>query len=284
MTTHTRSAPPGVSADQLAALLGAMKDSDSVELKLTVPTEEHRATIASMPLDPVEAQPRQVFFFDTPDLALDRAGLVVRARRVQGGAGDTVVKLRPVIPAELPTRLRKSPDFKVEVDVLPGAIGVCSGSLKGTTTGARIRQAVDGTRPLASLFSKEQRAFFAEHAPEGIALDDLSVLGPTFVLKDVFKAKELGRRIVTELWLYQDGSRILEISTKCAPSEAFQVAAEARVYLSDHGVTIGGQQATKTRTALEFFSKQLTASASEASSGGNGTRPTSRRAKTGARG
>jgi hypothetical protein len=283
VTTHTRSATPGVSADQLAALLGAMKDSDSVELKLTVPTEEHRATIASMPVDPVEAQPRQVFFFDTPDLALDRAGVVVRARRVQGGGGDTVVKLRPVVPADLPGRLRKSPDFKVEVDVLPGAIGVCSGSLKGTTTGARIRQAVDGTRPLASLFSKEQRAFFAEHAPAGVDLDSLVPLGPTFVLKDVFKAKELGRRIVTELWLYQDGSRILEISTKCAPSEAFQVAAEARVYLSDHGVTIGGQQATKTRTALEFFSKQLTASTSEAASGRNGTRPTSKRPKTGTR-
>jgi hypothetical protein len=284
VTTDMRSATPAaVSADQLAALLGAMKDSDSVELKLTVPTEEHRATIASMPVDPVEAQPRQVFFFDTPDLALDRAGVVVRARRVQGGGGDTVVKLRPVVPADLPARLRRSPAFKVEVDVLPGAIGVCSGSLKGTTTGARIRQAVDGTRPLANLFSKEQRAFFAEHAPAGVDLAALVPLGPTFVLKDVFKAKELGRRIVTELWLYQDGSRILEISTKCAPSEAFQVAAEARVYLSDHGVTIGGQQATKTRTALEFFSKQLAASTSEAASGGNGTRPTARRPKDGAR-
>jgi hypothetical protein len=284
VTTDTRAAAPAaVSADQLAALLGAMRDSDSVELKLTVPSEEHRATIANMPVDPVEAQPRQVFFFDTPDLALDRAGVVVRARRLQGGAGDTVVKLRPVVPADLPARLRKSPDFKVEVDVLPGAIGVCSGSLKGTTTGARIRQAVDGTRPLANLLSKEQRAFFAEHAPAGVDLDALVPLGPTFVLKDVYKAKELGRRIVTELWLYQDGSRILEISTKCAPSEAFQVAAEARVYLSDHGVTIGGQQATKTRTALEFFSKQLSASTAEAVRGGNGTRPTSKRPKSGAR-
>ena len=99
------------------------------------------------------------------------------------------------------------------------------------------------------------------------------------MLKDVFKAKELGRRIVTELWLYQDGSRILEISTKCAPSEAFQVAAETRVYLSDHGVTIGGQQAAKTRTALDFFSNQLSASTREAASGGNGVRPTSRRRK-----
>ena len=271
MTTDTRPSAPPVTAEQLAALLAAMKDSDSVELKLTVPTGEHRATIASLPVDPVEAQPRQVFFFDTPDLALDKAGVVVRARRIQGGDGDTVVKLRPVVPAELPPELRRSASFKVEVDVLPGGIGVCSGSLKGGTSNIRIREAIDGTRPLSKLFSKEQRAFFAQHAPAGLELDALVPLGPTFVLKSAFKAKELGRRVVTELWLYQDGSRILEISTKCAPNEAFQVAAEARVYLSDHGVTVGGQQATKTRTALEFFSKQLAA--------GGGARPGARRTK-----
>jgi hypothetical protein len=282
MTTESRPSAPAATADQLAALLAAMKDSDSVELKLTVPTEEHRATIARLPIDPVEAQPRQVFFFDTPDLALDRAGMVVRARRIQGGDGDTVVKLRPVVPADLPASLRKSPSFKVEVDVLPGAIGVVSGSLKGVTTGADIRQAIDGARPLSKIFTKEQRAFYTDHAPAGIELDSLVALGPTFILKSVFKAKELGRRVVTELWLYQDGSRILEISTKCAPNEAFQVAAEARVYLSEHGVTIGGQQATKTRTALEFFSRRLAAAAASQPTGGDGARSTARKPKAGA--
>ncbi|HET8786737.1 MAG TPA: hypothetical protein VFM38_13945 [Candidatus Limnocylindrales bacterium] len=266
MTTEKTPTAPAASPEQLAALLAAMKGSDSVELKLTVPTDEHRATIAGLPIDPVEAQPRQVFFFDTPDLALDKAGVVVRARRIQGGIGDTVVKLRPVVPADLPSAIRKSPMFKVELDVLPGGIGVVSGSFKGVTTGAKIRQAVDGSRPISKLFSKEQRAFFTEHAPAGIDLDRLVALGPTFILKSVFKPAEFGRRIVAELWLYQDGSRILEISTKSLPAEAFQVAAESRVYLAQHGVTIGGQQATKTRTALEFFSKQLAAASSAAAS------------------
>ena len=59
-------------------------------------------------MDPLEAQIRQVFFFDTPDLALDKAGVVVRARRIQGKGDDSVVKLRPVVPAELPAELRES--------------------------------------------------------------------------------------------------------------------------------------------------------------------------------
>jgi hypothetical protein len=60
---------------------------------------------------------------------------------------------------------------------------------------------------------------------------------------------------VVEVWFYPGGSRILELSTKCAPDEAFQVSAEARAFLSARGVNLFGEQETKTRTALEFFSE-----------------------------
>ena len=63
--------------------------------------------------------------------------------------------------------------------------------------------------------------------------------------------------MVAELWNYPDGSRIVELSTKCAPGEAFQVAAETRAFLFERGVELTGEQQTKTRTALEFFSNEL---------------------------
>jgi len=271
MTTETTAgANPGI-----ADLLAAMRASDSIELKMTVPTSSHRATIASLPLDPVETQPRQVFFFDTPDLKLNGAGVVVRARRIQGGRGDTVIKLRPVVPAELPAELRQSAAFNVEVDVLPGFLGVCSGSLKGKIPNDDIRDAIAGGRPFRKLFSKEQRTFYAQHAPAGIDIDSLTVLGPTFVLKGVFTPEKLGRRFVAEVWLYPDGQRILELSTKCLPNEAFQVAADARAYLQSHGVPMDGIQQTKTRTALEFYSAELQAGANAGSVNGasNGAQP-----------
>lgn len=71
--------------------------------------------------------------------------------------------------------------------------------------------------------------------------------------------EDLARKLVAEFWLYPDGSRILELSTKCAPSEPFQVAAEARAFLIAHGVELTGEQQTKTKTALEFFSRELQA-------------------------
>ena len=241
---------------EIGVVLELMKNADSVELKLTVPSRSHRATIRGLPVDPIEAQPRQVFFFDTPDLALNKAGVIVRARRIQGGKGDTVIKLRPVVPDELPAQLRASADFKTEVDVIPGGF-VCSGSFKGRTTAAAIRDAVNGQKPLRKLFSKDQRAFFAEHAPDGIDLDTLTTLGPTYTLKATFEPKELGRRFTVEMWLYPDGSRILELSTKAAPAEAFQVAAQARAYLAGTGIDLSGAQEPKTRAALEFFASEL---------------------------
>jgi hypothetical protein len=255
MTTTDRRTQP-LSDDDVRSMLALMKGSDTVELKLTVPDEGHRWTINALALDPIAAQIRQVFFLDTPDLSLNKIGVVVRARRVQGKSADSVVKLRPVEPSELPDDLRRSPAFGVEVDAMPGGY-VCSASLKGVTDNVQVREAVTGRKPVRKLFSKAQRRFYDAHAPEGVGLNDLTVLGPIFVLKLKWVPLEIARRMVAELWLYPDGSRILELSTKCRPNEAFQVAAETKAFLNERGVDLSGEQQTKTKKALEFFSKEL---------------------------
>lgn len=258
---------PRLSDDDLARVMDLIRGSDSVELKLTIPAGDHRATIRGLPLDPVEAQPRQVFFFDTRELALNDAGIVVRARRIQGGRADTVVKLRPVEPADLPAELRQSPAMKVEVDLIPGGF-VCSASFKGRSSGQDVRQAVSGEVPLRKIFSRDQREFYAAHAPAGVDLDSLVPLGPTFVLKAGFRLDPTasapeGRAAVAEMWLYPDGSRILELSTKCEPREAFQVVAETRHDLLRRGISLTGAQQTKTKAALDFYRAELAASGAE---------------------
>jgi hypothetical protein len=211
-------------------------------------------------MDPLEAQIRQVFFFDTPDLALYREGLVVRARRVQKKGDDSVVKLRPVVPANLPDDLRGLSGMVVEVDAMPGGF-VCSATLKRTLDGGEVREVARGARELRKLFSKQQRAFFAAHAPEGLDMDSLVLLGPINVLKLRFSPAGYERRMVAELWTYPDYSRVLELSTKCLPGEAFDVAARARAFLSERGIDTSGPQETKTRKALEFFTKRLAVTA-----------------------
>ena len=249
----TSTAAPKLSDDQLVEMLSLMQDSDSVELKLTIPESAQRSTVMALGMDPLAAQVRLIYFFDTPDLALERAGVVVRARRIARG-DDSVVKLRPVVPSELPPKLRASEFCKVEVDAAPGG-HVCSASLKGAPK-TPVSDVVSGSAPIRKLFSKEQRAFFAEHAPAGVELDDLALLGPLFVLKLKATPPGYAGKMVVELWLFPDGSRVLELSTKCAPTEAFQVAAEARAFLSERGIKTTGTQTTKTRKALQTFAKQ----------------------------
>jgi len=245
-----------LSGDDFLKILKLGKGANSIELKLSVPLTGHRATIKSIGLDPVEAEPRQAFFFDTPDLALNRAGLVVRARRIQGGGADTVIKLRPVDPSTIDPEIRRSAAFKVEVDVMPGGF-VCSASFKGLCSGQEVLDVSAGTLALRKIFSKEQRAFYDAHAPAGITMDKLAILGPTFLLKAKHQPKDFDRRIVIEMWLYPDGARILEVSTKCLPAEAFEVGAAFKAYLAGHGIALGAEQAPKTKTSLKFFSAKL---------------------------
>jgi hypothetical protein len=243
--------------DQLADMLALTSHADSVELKLTVPNTQRRSTVAALGMDPLDGQIRQVFFFDTPDLRLNQAGVVVRARRVQGRGDDTVVKLRPIVPDQLPPSVRNAKTMVVEVDAMPGGY-VCSASFKGALgPGDAVKQAAAGDRAIRKLYSKSQRAFYEAHAPDGLDMNDLTVLGPINVLKLKFTPKGFNRRMVAELWLYPDGEQILELSTKCPPSEGFQVGLEARAFLAERGVDLFGEQQTKTKTALEFFSRSL---------------------------
>ena len=245
---------PNLTDEQLGELLAVLSDAGSVELKLTVPESDQLSVARSLGLDPVDAQIRQVFFFDTPALGLNAHGVVVRARRVQGRGGDSVVKVRPVEPGALPPRFRNARGMKVEVDAMPGGF-VCSATMKRSVDNSDVAAAVAGDVPLTTLFSDKQRAFLDAHRPAEVSLADLSVLGPVLVLK--LKLRDAGRPFVAEMWLFPDNSRVLELSTKCTPDDAFQAAAEARVFLAGRGVDLSGAQETKTRRALEFFAARL---------------------------
>lgn len=243
---------------QLQDMLALAKASDSVELKLTVPENAYASTANALGMDPLEAQIRQIFFFDTPDLKLNHAGLVVRARRISGSNDDSTVKMRPVDPKTLPKKLRNSLAFGVEVDAMPGGY-VCSGSMKGEIGKRDVRQVVFDGRPIRKLFSKDQRAFYEEHAPDGITLDQLSILGPINVFKLKFQPKGAKIPMVAEYWLFPDNTSVLELSTKCPPKDALTTANRLRTYLTGKNVSLSGEQQTKTKAALELFSARLVA-------------------------
>jgi hypothetical protein len=240
--------------ESIVQVLSQLKSTDGVELKMIVPDADRHSAVLELDLDVLDCDLRQAVFFDTPDLQLSRAGVVVRARRARKG-GDSVVKLRPVVPAEVPGRLRRLDGFTIEVDAMPGAF-VCSGSLKEQVDNADVKEVLQGKRSIPRLFSRQQRAFYAEHAPKGLDLDALIPLGPINVAKAKFELDEaIGRKAAAELWFYPDGTRILELSMKCTPDEAIRLAAQMRAVLTRRGIALTGEQQTKTRKALQYFSR-----------------------------
>jgi hypothetical protein len=243
------------SEDQrIADALTLLEDVERVEFKLTVRDTEQASAVEALDLDVLDAELRHVVFFDTPDLRLNRAGVVVRARRIRKG-GDTTVKLRPVIVGALPGKLRRSSGFSVELDVTPVAL-VSSGSLTEEVDNDDVKAVLRGTRPIRKLFRPKQRSFYAQHAPRALDLDALVAFGPVNVAKLKFVPRKFkGREGAAELWFYPDGSRLLEISTKCPRDDAFQLLTECRALLARHGISHEGPQETKTRKALDYFSK-----------------------------
>jgi len=239
---------------KIVEALNLMKNADSVELKMIVPDTDRASAITALDMDVLQAELRQVVFFDTPDLKLNRSGVVLRARRTRKG-GDTVVKLRPVIPTELSNRLRRSSSFTIEVDAMPGQF-VCSGSLKAKADNSVVREVMLGKRAIRKLFLPEQRSLYKQHAPKGLDIDSLIPFGPINVAKlKLASGFFRGLVVAAELWFYPDGSRVLELSTRCGHDEVFQVSAEARAFLVRRGITIDGKQQTKTQKAMDYFSR-----------------------------
>ena len=191
---RSSSGTPRLTDAQLGEMMRLIAGADSVELKATV------SALAASRHDPGPADgPGRGAA--SPDVLLRHAG--PRAQQARGSscaragaraaAGDTVIKLRPVVPADLPASLRKQADFNVEVDVLPGGF-VCSASFKGRADGAEIRRAVAGKLPLRRLFSKTQREFYRDHAPEGIELDSLVAAGPDVHPQDPLRRPDRHRQ------------------------------------------------------------------------------------------
>ena len=263
--TAAATAPPAttggssrLSDAQLGEVLKLIRGADSVELKATVPVDQHRATIQGLPLDPVEAQPRQVYFFDTPDLTLNKAGLVVRARRTQGGRGDTVIKLRPVEPGG-PARVPPAPGRLQRRGRRPArrlrVLGVAQGPLdrrRGPRGGDRRQPRCAACSRSRSASSTGRTRPRASRSTISSRSGRRSCSSPASTSSSALTKRSI-QSLVAEMWFYPDGSRILELSTKCLPEDALKVAGETRAYLVERGINLDGEQQTKTKTALEFY-------------------------------
>ena len=231
MTTTPTATPVALSHEQIAELLDLLKDSDSVELKLTVPEHDQRSAVVALGMDPLEAQIRQVFFFDTPDLALDKLGVVVRAPAHPGQG-------RRLGREAAAGRAVGAPGGAARLDRLPRRGRRAARRLRllgdAEADARRRRGQEDGGRraPGAQALLEAAARALRRACAEGSSSTTCRSSGRSSCSSCASRPKELGRRLVAEMWIYPDGSRVLELSTRAATNEAFQVAAEARAFLA----------------------------------------------------
>jgi hypothetical protein len=245
--------------EELARLLRLAPHADRMELKLLVPSGAHQETYAALGLHFTRASGQRVYYLDTPDRQLHRRGVVARVRSIRGRPDDSVVKLRPIAPADIPTSLRQSKNCVVEIDGMPGAY-VCSAALKSRLGSDDVAVAMSDDRPLHTLFSPRQRALLAPRLPRDVSIDDLTVFGPVDARRHKLALAGSDRILLAEQWTFPDKTRLLELSTRCLPGHALHTAAHTATLLRAHGVDLTGPQQTKTSATLKFFA-DATASA-----------------------
>jgi hypothetical protein len=226
----------------------------AVEMKITARARDEDEVVEALERGDVEPEAREVCFFDTSNLTLLEAGIVLRARLVHDGADDSTVKLRPVDPKSLSERWKSDPKLELEVDAV-GDEYVTSAKLGADQDRGEIDDVVQGRRNLRTLFSGDQEQFLADHAPGGAPVDwdQLRLLGPVQVHKWEVEPKELGYEVTVEEWVLPDRSDLVELSIKVDPHEAVEANERFVEFLRARGLDTEGEQQTKTRTALEYF-------------------------------
>jgi hypothetical protein len=224
----------------------------AIEIKITARAKDEDAVRAALDSAGIEAEKREVYFFDTPELALFDAGIVLRARLVHDGADDSTVKLRPVVPERLSEYWKELDGFEVELDAV-GEQAICSAKLSVDQKRGEIEEAVGGERAVRRLFSEEQEKLLKEHGPGGVTWDELAVLGPVDVRKWEVEPKGFDYEVTIEEWVLPDDSDLVELSVKAEPGDADKASAAFVELLRSRGIDTEGDQQTKTRAALRYF-------------------------------
>jgi hypothetical protein len=164
--------------------------------------------------------------------------------------------MRPVDPARVSAKWHATGGFKLEADQT-GAVTVRSASLTVVQDPKGIHAVNEGGQPIETIFTKEQVLFLGEFSPRPVVFEQLRALGPIRVLRWKTKHKGFPHDLTTEEWRLPDGEDLVEVSIKVTPAEASEAFGAFEEHLRSLGLDPEGAQATKTRTALEYFAGHL---------------------------
>lgn len=228
-----------------------MDPSIRVEIKFVASEKDEEVVRAALDLFDKDPEHRDVYFFDTGDLALFDRGMVLRARQIRDGKDDSTVKLRPFSEGEA-RRWEDVQGFEVEMDVVGGQ-AVLSAKLSEEQEHGEISDVRDGKRPIRRLFSNEQEKLIKAFRPEGISWGDLRLFGPAKVHKWEIEPRGFLHVVAVEEWLLPNSDDLVELSIKVNAGALLEASEEFKAFLSGQQIYIATDQQAKTRSTLELF-------------------------------
>ena len=226
---------------------------DAVEFKATVADRRELAALNQLGLAVEDGEPRQVWFFETSDLALAGRGVVLRARRIGADKVDSTVKLRPVLPERVARKWRDEKGFKIEADIV-GERMVVSASFTVQRDGKALAALAAGGGSIDKMFSGEQEDFLDAMAP--VNFGTLRALGPVDVRRWEWRPDDLEHALCVEFWRVAGGPDLVELSIKADPDDARAAHAAFNDFLRRRDIPLDTTQATKTRAVLAFLAER----------------------------
>ena len=202
---------------------------------------------------------RDIYFYDTPRLALAQHQIILRSRKTTLGndPDDSTVKLRGDIAHNVSDDWLhlEGAESKQEFDMVVDKPKVPSFSITVAQHSGEIDDVKNGKRSVEKLFSRDQERFLRKYADRTLEWENLKPMGP--VKAEIWKLRQpngFDLNLTIERWNV-DGKLFLEISTRTDPKEADRVATHLKDFLESKGIKESDDPETKTKFVLSLFAQ-----------------------------
>lgn len=263
LTEPSATSPPSRGAATRGQVARTVSGVNAIEVKATIPHSQVDGALARYNLTVDNDQERYIYFFDTREQDLLKAGVIARARRIVGSQHDSTVKFRPVVPSMVSADWSRFEGFKLEADASEKDV-IRSASLTFPVAKGLIKQVAGGKSGIATLFSKKQSKFLTSIGGQSVDFDKLTVFGPLQAHRWRFNDPACPWPVTAELWRRQDGAQLMEVSIKLPATQAAVAVAGFMAFLAEVGAEADTEQQAKTRWAFAGSSIQTEAAASVA--------------------
>ncbi|MGC5166210.1 hypothetical protein [Luteimicrobium sp. DT211] len=223
--------------ENVSAVLAALRPDHPVTLRFTVAGHQQRRAFAALGPNLHGVGVRQVAFFDTPDLALRRSGVVAAARRTQHGEAEVSIRVRATAPGSGLPGAAWSTSVEVDVDGVTAAL-TCVCSADAGAADEKVRALLSGRLHLGDLLDDVQLRVWERWVPHAVGPRDLQVLGPVHMLTRRYFPGWYRRTLTAETWFVPGDPPLLDLVVQATPATACRLAETTTRALAARGVAL----------------------------------------------